>query len=192
MLDAIMGWEPGGAARMGAGLLWGNRPPSTPTEGPVPGPSSSTPAPANLTVHVARLGERLVSFLEHEHAEAVVEQWHAAGLDRIAEVEVWDGSKWEQEGPGGMRAIRGRVPDRKVVFHAHAVYLPGGERLNIGRPEQWVVSAWEFETDLYTDLPVRWHTRRPSQEVEAQVRGTDRAAVASAFAEACAQAVDRA
>ncbi|MDQ0386828.1 hypothetical protein J2S54_003648 [Streptomyces sp. DSM 42143] len=71
--------------------------------------------------------------------------------------------------------------------------LPGGERLNIGRDAQWSVMAWEFQTDLYTDLPVRWHTtRRPGQEVEARVRGTDADAVSTAFAEACAQAVDRA
>lgn len=85
------------------------------------------------------------------------------------------------------------MPDRRIVHHAHAAFLPGGDRLNIGRDEQWSVAAWEFETDLYTDLPVRWHTtRRPGQEVEAQVRGTDKAAVVAAFAEACAQARDRA
>jgi len=73
------------------------------------------------------------------------------------------------------------------------MFLPSGEQLNIGRDEQWSVPAWEFETDLYTDLPVRWHTtRRPGQEVEAQVRGIDNDAVAAAFVEACAQAVDRA
>ncbi|MFI5800617.1 hypothetical protein [Streptomyces sp. NPDC051677] len=92
-----------------------------------------------------------------------------------------------------MRAIRDRMPDRKVVFHALALFAPGGERLNVGTPEQWSVAAWEFESDLYTDLAVRWHTtRRPGQEVEAQVRGTDKDAVAAALAEACAQAVDRA
>ncbi|MFH9735525.1 hypothetical protein [Streptomyces sp. NPDC017260] len=55
--------------------------------------------------------------------------------------------------------------------------------------------AWEFETDRYTDRASAWRTaRRPGsgQEVEAQVRGTDKAAVEAAFAEACAQAVDRA
>lgn len=99
----------------------------------------------------------------------------------------------EVEGAGGMRAVRDRMPDRRLVHHARAVFLPGGERLNIGRDEQWSTSAWDFETDLYTDLPMRWHTiRRPGQEVEAQVRGTDDAAVIAAFAEACAQAVDRA
>lgn len=50
-------------------------------------------------------------------------------------------------------------------------FLPGGERAETGVPEQWSVPAWEFE---------------------AQVRGTDKAAVEAAFAEACAQAVDRA
>ncbi|MEU3337486.1 hypothetical protein [Streptomyces sp. NPDC006668] len=71
--------------------------------------------------------------------------------------------------------------------------LPSGERLNIGRDEQWSTPAWEFETDLYPDLPVRWHTtRRSGQEVEAQVRGTDREAVIAASADARAQAVDRA
>ncbi|MDI3424258.1 hypothetical protein [Streptomyces luteolus] len=101
--------------------------------------------------------------------------------------------KWEDMGPGGARAIRDKAPDRRTVHHAHAVFLPGGVRLNIGRDEQWSVVAWEFETDLYTDLPVRWHTtRRPGQEVEAQVRGTDRDAVIAAFDEACAQSVDRA
>ncbi|MBB5934357.1 hypothetical protein [Streptomyces zagrosensis] len=53
--------------------------------------------------------------------------------------------------------------------------------------------AWEFKHDLYTDLTVRWlTTRRPGQEDEARMRGTDQEAVAAAFGEACAQAVDRA
>ncbi|WP_239142316.1 hypothetical protein [Streptomyces sp. SID8016] len=55
--------------------------------------------------------------------------------------------------------------------------------------------AWVFETDRYTDRASAWRTaRRPGtrQEVEAQVRGTDKVAVEAAFAEACAQAVDRA
>nr|WTB32308.1 hypothetical protein OG781_25050 [Streptomyces sp. NBC_00830] len=53
--------------------------------------------------------------------------------------------------------------------------------------------AREFENDLCTDLPVRWHTtQRPGQEAETLVRGTDKVAVAATFAEACAQAVDRA
>ena len=142
---------------------------------------------------MARLGERHVPFLHREHAEALVEQWRADRPDHLAEVEEWDRGKWEHKGPGGVRAIRDRMPDRKLVFHAHALFAPGGERLNVGGSEQWSVAAWEFESDLYTDLAVRWHTtRRPGQEVEAQVRGTDKDAVAAAFAEACAQAVDRA
>lgn len=83
------------------------------------------------------------------------------------------------------------MPGRRIEHHAHAKFLPSGEGLNIDRPAQWCVPAWEFETELYTDLPVRWHTaRRPGQEVEAQVRRTDEDAVA--FVEACAQATDRA
>ncbi|MFD9789296.1 hypothetical protein ACFWYX_35940 [[Kitasatospora] papulosa] len=64
-----------------------------------------------------------------------------------------------------------------------------------GAPEQWSVLAWDFETDRYTDRASAWRTARrlgSGQGVEAQVRGTDKAAVEAAFAEACAQAVDRA
>ncbi|EOT03938.1 hypothetical protein K530_11163 [Streptomyces noursei CCRC 11814] len=161
----------------------------------MPGLSQSS-APAGPDVYVACLGkhgERYVPFLHNEHAQAVASQWGADHPDKPAHVEKWDRPQWEHEGPGGIRAIRDRIPDRRLVHHAHAVFLPGGERLNIGRDEQWSVAAWEFETDLYTDLPVRWNTvRRPGQEVEAQVRGTDQGAVTAAFGEACAQAVDRA
>ena len=67
------------------------------------------------------------------------------------------------------------------------------KRLNVGLPEPWAVSALEFETDLHTDLPVRWHTvRRPGLEAEAHVRGTDEAAVAAALVAACTDAADRA
>ncbi|MFF4605763.1 tyrosine-type recombinase/integrase [Streptomyces sp. NPDC001339] len=210
VVDRIMGWEPGKSARMrrryqhltgqvlqqtaakvGA-LIWGTTPSERPsaTGGPVPGPS---PAPADPTVYVARLGERCIPFLHREHADTVASQWGADHPNNSAEVEEWDRKKWEDKGPGGARAIRDEEPDRRTVHHAHAVFLPGGARLNIGRDAQWSVVAWEFETDLYTDLPVRWHTtRRPGQEVEAQVCGTDRDAVAAAFEEARAQAVDRA
>ncbi|WP_112465240.1 tyrosine-type recombinase/integrase [Streptomyces triticisoli] len=212
IVDRIMGWEPGKSARMRSryqhltgqvlqqtaakvgGLLWGPtlHPPEPTPGGAAPGPSQN-PAPAEMTVYVARLGDRPVPFAHREHAETVVSQWGSDHPGHAAEIEAWDRSKWEQEGPGGMRGIRDRMPDRRLVHHAHAVFLPGGERLNIGRDEQWSVSAWEFETDLYTDLPVRWHTtRRPGQEVEAQVRGTDKDAVTAALADACAQAVDRA
>ncbi|WP_344394171.1 hypothetical protein [Streptomyces vastus] len=61
------------------------------------------------------------------HAEALVEQWGADRPEHTAEVEVWDRGKWEHNGPGGVRAIRDRMPDRKVVFHAHALFAPGGE-----------------------------------------------------------------
>ncbi|MEU6121858.1 tyrosine-type recombinase/integrase [Streptomyces sp. NPDC047123] len=212
VVDRIMGWEPGKSARMRrryqhltgqvlqqtaakiGSLLWGPKPhvlESAPG-GPAPGPSQ-TSVPKGTTVYVALLSERRIPFLHREHADAVASQWGADHPNHSAEVEEWDREKWEHKNPGGTRGIRDRMPDRRIVHHAHAVYLPGGERLNIGRDDQWSVTAWEFETDLYTDLPVRWHTtRRPGQEVEAAVRGTDREAVTAAFAEACAQAVDRA
>ncbi|WP_382465425.1 tyrosine-type recombinase/integrase [Streptomyces noursei] len=211
VVDRIMGWEPGKSARMRrryqhltgqvlqqtaakvGGLLWG-----TPrVMQPIPGDSVSEPAqdpvPAEPMVYVARLGERLVPFRRREHAEAVAAQWRVDRPDHSVAVEEWEGEKWEHNGPGGGRAIRDRLPDRKVVFHARALFVPGGDRLNVGAPDQWSVSAWEFENDLYTDLPVRWRTtRRPGHEIEAQVRGTDKTAVDHAFVEACAQAVDRA
>ncbi|MFG3112979.1 tyrosine-type recombinase/integrase [Streptomyces sp. NPDC048197] len=212
VVDRIMGWEPGKSARMRrryqhltgpvlqqtaakvGGLLWGTGAHALEPVPGGPGPGlSQAPVPGAPTVYVALLGERRIPFLHREHAEAVVAQWRTGQPGRLAEVEERDRRKWEQEGVGGMRAIRDRMPDRRIVHHANAVFLPGGERLNIGRDEQWSVSAWEFETDLYTDLPVRWHTtRRPGQEVEAQVRGTDQAAVTVALADACAEAVDRA
>ncbi|GHE32513.1 hypothetical protein GCM10018771_10570 [Streptomyces cellulosae] len=212
VVDRIMGWEPGKSARIrrryqhltgqvlqqtaakvGA-LIWGPTPHQVPsTPGGPPPHLSQSPAPAEPDVYVACLGRRYVPFQHHDHAQAVASQWGADHPGKPAHVEKWDRPKWEQEGPGGIRAIRDRIPDRRLIHHAHAVFLPGGERLNIGREGQWDVVAWEFETDLYTDLPVRWHTtRRPGQEVEAQVRGTDQEAVTAAFDEACAQAVDRA
>ncbi|WP_327744100.1 site-specific integrase [Streptomyces europaeiscabiei] len=212
VVDRIMGWEPGKSARMRrryqhltgqvlqqtaakvGGLLWGTGPSPTHATpaGSVPGPSQSAAA-AESTVYVARLGERRIPFLRSEHAAAVAVQWGADHPNHAPEVEEWDRAKWEDKGPGGGRAIRDKMPDRRIVHHANAVFILGGERLNVGRDEQWSTPAWEFETDIYTDLPVRWHTtRRPGQEVEAQVRGTDREAVTTAFADACAQAVDRA
>ncbi|MFJ9211499.1 tyrosine-type recombinase/integrase [Streptomyces sp. NPDC102264] len=211
IVDRIMGWEPGKSARMRrryqhvtgqvlqqtaakvGGLLWGPRPHALePAAGvTAPGPSQP-PVPAEPTLYVTLLGDRRIPFLYREHADKVAAQWGADRPGHPAEVEEWDREKWEHEGPDGARAIRERMPDRRIVHHAHAAYLPGGERLNVGRDERWSLVAWEFETSLYTDLPVRWlTTRRPGQEVEAQVRGTDREAVADAFAEACAQAVDR-
>ncbi|MFF9350077.1 hypothetical protein [Streptomyces sp. NPDC014734] len=55
--------------------------------------------------------------------------------------------------------------------------------------------AWELETDAYTNRPSVWRTVRlpgAGQEVEANARGTDKAAGEAAFAEACVQAEDRA
>ncbi|MCT2589849.1 site-specific integrase [Streptomyces sp. N2-109] len=210
VVDRIMGWEPGKSARMRrryqhltgqvlqqtaakvGGLLWGKPDTSGLMTGTEPTPTQRS-EPIDGPVHVAHLSGRLVAFRHIEHAQAVVSQWGADHPDKPACVEEWDRSRWEHERPDGIRVIRDRIPDRRFVHHAHAVFLPGGERLNIGAPEQWSVLAWEFEADLYTDLPVRWHTtRRPGQEVEAQIRGTDQDAVVAAFREACAQAVDRA
>ncbi|MEV5678938.1 site-specific integrase [Streptomyces sp. NPDC052179] len=212
IVDRIMGWEPGKSARMRrryqhvtgqvlqqtaakvGDLLWGPRPHALEpaTGGAAPGPSQPS-VPVEPTLYVALLGDRHIPFLYREHADKVASQWGVDHPGHPAEVEEWDREKWEHEGPGGARAIRERMPDRRIVHHAHAVYLPGGDRLNVGRDEQWSVVAWEFELDLYTDLLVRWHTtRRLGQEVAAQVRGTDKDAVALTFVEACAQAVDRA
>jgi integrase len=208
VVDAIMGWEPGKSARMRrryqhltsrvlkdtaakvGDLLWGMEQ----AEGASPDAGQS-PVPAELVVHVARLGERRVPFLHREHADEVVARWGEDWPDRTAKVEEWDRWRRERQGADGVSAIRDRVPNRAVVFHARAVTLPGGERAATGLPEQWSVPAWDFETDRYTDRVSAWRTaRRPgaSQEVEAQVRGTDETAVETAFAEACAQAVDRA
>ncbi|WP_434591960.1 tyrosine-type recombinase/integrase [Streptomyces sp. A5-4] len=212
VVDRMLGWEPGKSARMRSryqhltspvlqqtaakisGLLWGNTP-----QTPPPALVASEPVPsrdtnlAGVTVFVAVLDTRLVPFLHRDHADAVVSRWGADGPDRLAEVEEWKQAKWEQEGPGGLPAIRDRMPDRRLVHHAQAAFLPGGERLNTGRREPWSVTAWEFEPHLYTDLPVRWHTaRRLGQEVEVHVRGVDQESVAAALREACAQAVDRA
>ncbi|MFF9918986.1 tyrosine-type recombinase/integrase [Streptomyces globisporus] len=209
VVDAIMGWEPGKSARMRrryqhltsrvlkdtadkvGGLLWG----TDETAGDVEPVVGQSPVPTELVVHVARLGERRVPFLRREHADEVVARWSEDWPDHPAEVEEWDRWRWERQGPGAASAIRDSVPERAVVFHARALFLPGGDRAATGLPEQWSVPAWDFETDRYTDRASAWRTaRRPGtgQEVEAQVRGTDKVAVEAAFAEACAQAVDRA
>lgn len=212
VVDRIMGWEPGKSARMRrryqhvtgqmlqqtaakvGGLLWG---PGSHALEPATGGAASCPSqapvPVEPTLYVALLGDRRIPFLHREHADTVASQWGADHPCRPTEIVAWDREKWETEGLGGALAIREGVPDRRDVHHARAVFMPGGGRLNIGHVEQWSILAWEFETDLYTDLPVRWHlTRRPGGEVEAQVRGTDEDAVAVSFVEACAQAVDRA
>ncbi|MGW4309967.1 tyrosine-type recombinase/integrase [Streptomyces californicus] len=209
IVDAIMGWEPGKSARMRRRyqhltsrvlkdtaakvgvLLWGT---DRAAESGAP-KASHSPVPAELVVHVARLGQRRVVFLHREHADEVVARWSEDWPDYTAEVEEWDRWRWEHQGPEGASAIRDRIPERAVVFHARALFLPGGERTATGGPEQWAVPAWDFETDRYTDRASAWRTVRcpgTGQEVEAQVRGTDKAAVEAAFVEACAQAVDRA
>ncbi|TQE35989.1 site-specific integrase, partial [Streptomyces ipomoeae] len=171
--------------------LWG----ADPTAGSAASEAVQSPVPAELVVHVARLGERRVPFLHRKHADEVVARWSEDWPDHTAEVEEWDRWRWEHRGPDGASAIRDRVPERTVVFHARALFLPGGERAAAGLPEEWSVPAWDFESDRYTDRASAWRTsRRPGtgQEVEAQVRGTDKAAVETALIEACAQAVDRA
>ncbi|MGW9497467.1 tyrosine-type recombinase/integrase [Streptomyces prasinus] len=209
VVDAVMGWEPGKSARMRrryqhltsrvlkdtadrvGGLLWGT---DEAVRSPAP-EAGQSPLPAEAVVHVARLGERRVPFLHREHAEEVVVRWSRDWPDQTVEVEQWNRWRWEYQGPGGAGSIRDRVPERVVVFHARALFLPGGERAATDLPEEWAMPAWDFETDRYTDRASAWRTaRRPGtgQEVEAQVRGTDKAAVAEAFAAACAQAVDRA
>jgi hypothetical protein len=148
---------------------------------------------ADSAVYLADLAGRRLAFASREHAERVVAQWGEDRPGQAAQVEEMEREQWEDEVGDGIRFIRQEIPDRRLVHHAHAVFLAGGERLNVGSPAQWSTWAWEFERDLYTDLPVRWHTsRRPGQEIEAQVRGTDKDAVSSAYVEACAQAVDRA
>ncbi|MFD6803634.1 tyrosine-type recombinase/integrase [Streptomyces cyaneofuscatus] len=209
VVDSIMGWEPGKSARMHrryqhmtsrvlkdtaakvGGLLWGV---DQMTGRAVP-EAAQSPVPAELVVHVARLGERRIPFLHREHADEVVAQWSEDWPDHTAEVEEWDRWRWEHQGPGGASAIRDRMPERALVFHARALFLVGGERAATVVPEQWSVPAWDFETDRYTDRASAWRTARRAgagQEVEAQVRGTARTAVEAAFTEACAQAVDRA
>ncbi|MET8327501.1 tyrosine-type recombinase/integrase [Streptomyces sp. NPDC005181] len=209
VVDGIMGWEPGKSARMRrryqhltsrvlkdtadkiGGLLWG----TDQTTGSAALGAGQRPVPAELVVHVARLGDRRVPFLHREHADEVVARWSEDWPDRTAGIEEWDRWRWEHQGPGGASAIRDRVPERAVVFHARAIFLPGGERAATGLPAQWSVPAWEFEVNAYTDRLSAWRTARcpgPGQEVEAQVRGTGKAAVEGAFAEACAQAADRA
>ncbi|WTJ47544.1 site-specific integrase [Streptomyces atratus] len=212
VVDAIMGWEPGKSARMRrryqhltspvlqqtaakvGSLLWTVAADQV-AQASVGATASPTPSAflSGSVVYVARLGEQLIAFQRRDHAEAVVVQWSTDRMDLTAEIEEWAREKWDAEGPGGMRAVRDGVPDRRIVHHARAAFLPGGELLNTGCDEQWTVTAWEFEGQRYTDLPVRWHTtRRLGQEVEAHVRGTDKGAVAVEFAEACVQAADRA
>ncbi|MER7414023.1 hypothetical protein [Streptomyces cacaoi] len=94
--------------------------------------------------------------MHHEDADDVVLQWVSAP-NHSAEVEGRSREKWEEKGLGAAQAIRDKMPDRWIVHHVHAVYLPGRERLNTNCDGQRSVLAWEFEPDLYADLSVRWH-----------------------------------
>lgn len=140
VVDSIMGWEPGKSARMRrryqhltsrvlkdtaakvGGLLWG----TDETVGSAVPDASQSPVPAELVVHVARLGEWRVPFLHREHADEVVARWSEDWPDHTADVEEWDRWRWEHQDSGGASVIRDRVPERAVVFHARAVFLPGG------------------------------------------------------------------
>ncbi|MER7751092.1 site-specific integrase [Kitasatospora sp. NPDC097643] len=195
------------AAKVG-GLLW----PAPPNADDAPVPAQpTTPADADVDstateadhepnsdpsmLFVACLDERRIPFLRRAHAQALVEQWGSEQPGRVAGVEEWDRTERESDGPAESRVARDRLPERRMVFHAFAVFRPGGERVDLAMPEQWAVTAWDFETDLYTDRPVSWRTtRRPGRDqlVEAQVRGTDKDAVIGAYTLAKAQAVDRA
>ncbi|MFG3404371.1 tyrosine-type recombinase/integrase [Streptomyces sp. NPDC048142] len=210
VVDAIMGWEPGKSARMrrryqhmtgpvlqqtaakiGA-LLW-----AAPADVSVEADSGTVLSPGaalvDSAVYLSDLGGRRLAFASREHAQRVVTQWGEDRPGQAAQVEELEREQWEDEAGDGIQFIRHEIPDRRMVHHAHAVFLAGGERLNVGNPAEWSTWAWEFEPDLYTDLPVRWHTsRRPGQEIEAHVRGTDKDAVSSAYMKACAQAADRA
>ncbi|MFF9346389.1 tyrosine-type recombinase/integrase [Streptomyces sp. NPDC014734] len=208
VVDSIMGWEPGKSARMrrryqhmtgpvlqqtaakiGA-LLWA-APADVAEETGSRTAVRSGPASVDSAVYLADLGGRRLAFAARQHAEQVVAQWSEDRPGQAAQVEEMRREHWEAR--GGAQLIRHEIPDRRMVHHAHAVFLTGGERLNVGSPARWSTWAWDFEPDLYTDLPMRWHTsRRPGQEIEAHVRGTDEDAVSSAYVEACAQAVDRA
>lgn len=210
VVDSIMGWEPGKSARMhrryqhmtgpvlqqtaakiGA-LLWA-APADVAVQAELGAAGSSGSASVDSAVYLADLGGRRLAFASREHAERVVTRWGEDRPGRAARVEEVEREQWEVGAGTGTQSIRRAIPDRRMVHHAHAVFLAGGERLNFGSPARWSTWAWDFEPDLYTDLPVRWHTsRRPGQEIEAHVRGTDEDAVSSAYVEACAQAVDRA
>ncbi|MEY9948079.1 tyrosine-type recombinase/integrase [Kitasatospora sp. GAS1066B] len=176
----------------------GSGPPTVPTDveaKPVAIETADEPTPNQLGLFIAHLDDHRIPFLCRAHAQAVAEQWGSEQPGRVAEVEEWDRAQWETESPVDSQSARDRLPHRRVAFHAFAVFRPGGERLDLAMPEQWAVTAWDFETDLYTDRPVAWRTtRRPGsgQLVEAQVRGTNRDAVAEAYVQAQAQAADRA
>ncbi len=155
--------------------------------------ASNTTAPAEQIVYVARLGERLVAFAHRWLAEAVTTQWGADHHEPSSEVEERDREKWKHHSPENAMAVRDQIPDRRAGHHAQALFLAGGHCVNTGYPELWSVPAWEFEADLYTGLPVRWHTvRRRGGWSRPMVPAANLAAAAHGFVETCAQAVGRA
>ncbi|MEU1171828.1 hypothetical protein ABZ437_14930 [Streptomyces microflavus] len=208
VVDSIMGWKPGKSARMRrryqhltsrvlkdtaakvSVLLWG----SDQTTGGAEPVVGQSPVPIELVVHVACLGERRVPCLHREHADEVVARWSEDRPDHAAEVEEWDQWRWEGQGPGGASAIRDGVPgpwsSMPELCSSPAVIAPLSGSPSSGR--------CRLGTSRPTATPGRasaWRTSRSpgtGQEVEVQVRGTDKVAVEAAFAEACAQAVDRA
>ncbi|MCD9145820.1 tyrosine-type recombinase/integrase [Streptomyces albireticuli] len=164
--------------------------PSVPPE-TAPDATSQPSDPNPSAVYVAHLDGRRVPFTYREHAAAVVEQWRVDRPGRPAEVEDWDRGEWEHRGPGGTRAVRDRIPDRRIVHLAVASYLPDGVRF---REHAWTLAAWEFEVDSYTLRPGEGWTERcpgPERVVEARAKGLDAEAVAVAFEQAKQQAVLR-
>ncbi|WP_205523184.1 hypothetical protein [Streptomyces sp. RLB3-17] len=167
-----MGWEPGNSARMRrryqhltgrvlrdtaakvGGLLW----PMAADGGEEA--TGAAQASAGGLVYVARIGEYLVPFRDRGHADFLMERWRSERPGQLAEVEEWERWKWEREGHGGPGAVRDRLPNRRVVHHAHAAFLPSGAREPATRLDPWSVDVWEFETDLYPDQVVRWGTLR--------------------------------
>jgi hypothetical protein len=149
-------------------------------------------------VYVVVLDGRQVPFADSRHAELVAKQWdadHAAAVaqmrseghtrlaDRIiAAVDTWTADRWAAQGPGGMRAVWARMPDRKRVYVRTVAYRMSGE---VARDTgMWSCWAWEFERDTYTNKAAVWGTeRRPgrSSETEATARGCDKSAVERAF-----------
>lgn len=80
-------------------------------------------------VYLADLGGRRLAFAAREHAERVVAQWREDRPGQAAQVKEMGREHWEAKA--------------------------GGEPLNVGTPARWSTWAWDFEPDLYTDLPVR-------------------------------------
>ncbi|MCF1592491.1 hypothetical protein [Streptomyces muensis] len=149
-------------------------------------------------VYVALLGgttistARAVPFEHRELAEHVVAQW-AQDRGRPATVEDWPRQRWQQHGPGGLSTVRRTEAQRRQVFSmGPRSWTPDGRELRtfLSDFEGWLW-AWDFEPDTYTDQPAHHrveHRPGTSALTEATARGTDEAAVRSAFEQACAEA----